>query len=326
MNLRLFTCRSRACHEHITCGGCAESTLYLLTYHRDINIDQPIIAPSHPVVAYQFLEKMSTPKRTVAVYIHRSGVDADKRLLTTLSREKLERHSAEFASFLSSWPVDDETQRHIVLPEGSPSALQHVLGIIKHHNDRQQLYIKLNDLNIPQKLAVWNACQMLDIRPRRALEAAGNHLGWTISHAKMTPEIMKATYDCTIMFKDDEDRQRTKIWHSMIHQYVWDLIHGNINEQEEEALIDTYTPLPALAAAIDDKFLNLKAKNEMYQGNRIDNHRRRAQRRVERAHHRREAARERQILEVAAGVRPMTDDVREAVLGRRRMAAAIRED
>ncbi|KAF2167351.1 hypothetical protein M409DRAFT_22161 [Zasmidium cellare ATCC 36951] len=262
---------------------------------------------------------MVNPKRTVRVYLQRPGLDAEKRLISSLPRDKLLEHSAEFAAFLESWPVDDESQREIVLPEGSPSALQHVFGIIKAHRGRQGLYINLKDLTIPQKLAVWNACQLLDIRPKDALKAVGNNLAWVISHAKTTPEIMRATYDCTIMFKDSKDKDQSKLWHSMIHQYVWDLIHGKFEEQEEEALIDTYSPYSELAAAIDAKYDELKAKYKVFHANREENHRRRANRRIRRTYERRDAARERVIEEVAAGVRPMSERLREAVLARERV-------
>ncbi|KAK4500678.1 hypothetical protein PRZ48_008867 [Zasmidium cellare] len=262
---------------------------------------------------------MAPAKNTILVHIQRPGQDEHKRLSCIVPREKLVQHSAEFAAFLPSWPVADESRRSVILPQGSPSALQHVLRIIRDHSNRQQLYISLKDLSIPQKLAVWNACQILDLRPKRALEAVDKHLGWVISHAKTTPEIMRATYDCAVMFRDSDDYEQRKIWNSMIHQYVWDLIHGKFSKEEQEALVKTYTPLPELFDAIEAKYEELKGKNVVFEQNRSENHTRRANRRVRRSYERREAARERIIEQVVAGVRPMTADVREAVLARQRV-------
>lgn len=262
---------------------------------------------------------MASRSPTIEVYIHRQGLDAEKRLVIRIAREKLVQHSVQFASFLRLWPVANEHRREIILPEGSPSALQHVLNIIKSHNGRQAMYVTLKDLSIPQKLAVWNACHLLGLRPRKALRAVGNHLGWVISHAKMTPEIMKATYDCTVMYKDSPDREKSKIWHSMIHQYVWDLIHGKFLAGEEEALVDAYMPHPEFSMSIDEKFDELKAKNVQFRQNRIENIRRRAVRRVARCYERREKAQQKKIEEVATGLRPMTEDVKDAVLARQRV-------
>ncbi|CZT23092.1 uncharacterized protein RCC_08802 [Ramularia collo-cygni] len=204
------------------------------------------------------------PERTVSVFLQRP-IDADRKLLSDLlSRAKLEAHSGSFRRFLSGWEVENEEHREVTLPTGAPAGLRHVLGIIQTHGGKENLFINVAGMTVTRAVAIWEACDLLDMQPKSATEKLMGHICWTVAHEKVSREVMEKvdTVFCPSICPEDPDRRRP--WDTMVHQYAWDLVHGLYTLEEQEALEALYQKLPELSAAIAIKEPELRAKKQLH--------------------------------------------------------------
>lgn len=161
---------------------------------------------------------MATKERTVSIFLKRE-IDNERKLLTApLLREKLEAHSAYFKCFLTEYQVDDEEHREITLPRGSPGGLKHVLGIIRAHGGDNEFYININHMPTARCIAIWEACDELDLEPKSAMDRLMGHLCWNVSHDKITPDIMSKIHAVFFPSHPRADDNRRRPWDTLVHQ------------------------------------------------------------------------------------------------------------
>ncbi|CAK4034938.1 Hypothetical predicted protein [Lecanosticta acicola] len=265
------------------------------------------------------------PGQTIAVYIRRPG-DPKAMHILTMPRDKLCRHSRAFRAFLENVKVEDEKNREIILPKGSPAALRHVLQLLLVYRGKQELYINLRDMTIKQSVMIWDAANEIGIEPVSARNKIMSVLAWRVSHEKMTPEIMQAVYDVFEPHRNSEDLEKKKLWDVLVHQYVWDTFHERFTEEERQALESVYVSLPPLGVAIANKQDELRSKKaqheEWAEKNEIRGNNRREKKTTERKAHNEEERINRQVEEVVNGLRPMNAELQPYVLARERRAGS----
>lgn len=158
------------------------------------------------------------PGSTITVLLQRP-IDAERRLLTAaIPRSNLVAHSGGFRRFLSGWPVEDELHRAVTLPEGSPGGLKHVLGIIRMHGHEEDLFINIGGMGLPRTIAIWEACEIIDIEPKSALEKLTAHICYRVSHEKVTPEVMDRVQRVFSPALAPGNAERRRPWDSLVAQ------------------------------------------------------------------------------------------------------------
>ena len=257
----------------------------------------------------------------MTVFILRPS-DIRKQHIIKMQRDKLARHSFAFRIFLEYHKVANEDEREITLPRGSPAAMKHVLELIDAYRGKQELYINLRDMSIKQAIAIWAAAHELQIDPVAARNKIMGVLTWRVSHEALTPDIMIAVYDVFMPLRNHPDPNVKKLWDVLVHQYVWDMLHGNFSPRQQRALEDVYAQRPPLGIAIAAKEDELRPKKALHDEWSAKNEIRDINKKVRKHHQQKEKAEEerikRQVEEVVSGMRPMTEELRPHVLARQR--------
>lgn len=159
------------------------------------------------------------PERTVAVFIQRPGVDPERKLLSApIPRDNLETYSGNFRRFLADWDVANEDHREVTLPTGSPGGLKHVLGNIRIHGGKDDFFINIHGMGLARSIAIWEACEILDLEPKAAVDRLMGYICWCVSHDKTTPDMMKMVNTVFNPSIGSEDPVRRRPWDSMVHQ------------------------------------------------------------------------------------------------------------
>lgn len=265
------------------------------------------------------------PGQTVTVFIRRA-TDARKQHIITMQRDRLTAHSWAFRLFLEHHKVANEDEREITLPIGSPAAMKHVIDIINAYRGRQELYINLRTMTIKQAIAIWAAAQEIQIDPVSARNKIMGVLTWRVSHETLTPDIMIAVYEVFMPLRNHPDPNVKKLWDVLVHQYVWDMLHGNYSERQQRALEAVYTQRPPLAIAIAAKEDELRPKKALHDEWNAKNEIRDNNKKVRKHYQQQRKAEEerikQQVEEVVSGMRPMTEELRPHVLARQRRTAS----
>jgi hypothetical protein len=125
---------------------------------------------------------MSSPASVAIVSIYlKTPSDNDRTFITTLPRSNLELHSAAFRAFLNGNPVRNEMARDVTLPNGRAGALRHVLNIIKTHGHAADLWVNIANLSFDRIVAIWQACDIIQLEPVVAKDRVSNHISYAVS-------------------------------------------------------------------------------------------------------------------------------------------------
>jgi hypothetical protein len=116
----------------------------------------------------------------VTIFLKRPS-DNERQAINTMPRSTLEAHSTSFRAFLAANPVPNEFHREITLPQGAPGALRHVLNIIKTHGHHPGLFINIAGLEFTKVVAIWQACQIINLQPDLAFERVTKHIMYVLS-------------------------------------------------------------------------------------------------------------------------------------------------
>ncbi|KJX92418.1 hypothetical protein TI39_contig5854g00001 [Zymoseptoria brevis] len=193
--------------------------------------------------------------RMVNVFVRISDNERDE-CISTIQRTTLEARSSAFRAFLSQ-AVPNEAERDVVLPSGTPRALRHVLNTIKWAANL--LVVTFNEV-----VGIWEVCNMINLEPSRAFERVAAHIIGHVSHNPATAEIVNTVHQAMRPSKVSFDAEKERPWRAMIHQMVWDEVHGNTPPAEKAAIQTIVGANPDLRQAVDTKTAGLRAKKDAY--------------------------------------------------------------
>ncbi|KAI6847999.1 hypothetical protein KC327_g2040 [Hortaea werneckii] len=122
--------------------------------------------------------------------------------------------------------------------------LDRLLGSLPDSPKHTTLHIKVHDQPFAKVVAIHEAADVLDIKPRQP-HIAGFIVGY-LSHNKVTPDDMLVVHKCFY------DRRGTcKAWRVMVHQVAWWLATSKYTADEAIELKTAATPYPELVDAVD---------------------------------------------------------------------------
>ncbi|KAI7278292.1 hypothetical protein D0864_00043 [Hortaea werneckii] len=162
--------------------------------------------------------------------------------LTTLDQKRVRDNSGTLDRLLGSLP--DSPKHTVTLQGAAPAALTFLLDRIRTKPKSQTLHIKVHDQPFAKAVAIYEAAEVLDIKPRQP-HIAGFIVGY-LSHNKVTPDDMLVVHKCFY------DRRGTcKAWRVMVHQVAWWLATSKYTAEEAIELKTAATPYPELVDAVD---------------------------------------------------------------------------
>ncbi|GAB1739796.1 hypothetical protein NU219Hw_g4732t1 [Hortaea werneckii] len=162
--------------------------------------------------------------------------------LTTLDQKRVRTNSGTLDRLLGSLP---ESQKQTVTLQGAaPAALTFLLDRIRTKPKSQDLHIKVHDQPFPKAVAIYEAAEVLDIKPSQP-HIAGFIVGY-LSHNKIAPADMLVVHKCFY------DRRGTcKAWRVMVHQVAWYLSTSKYTAEEAVELKRAAMQYPELVDAVD---------------------------------------------------------------------------
>lgn len=200
--------------------------------------------------------------------------DGKDKYLATVPRAKLATFSTAFDRFLSVVPVEDEFNRTITLPAGSPDALRFVLERIKLQDVRQadRLKIDVKRFPIAKQARIFEACAILHVN-EDILIKVNKQIAWEITRSgKLTPLDMQEVHHVFQHFRDGADFQSDN-WTTMIHQYCWDLLHDKYSAEAKKCFEEGLERLgndeltTAVSAKLEELLLGKQLHNRRQAGN-----------------------------------------------------------
>ncbi|KAK1074976.1 hypothetical protein LTR12_006305 [Friedmanniomyces endolithicus] len=185
------------------------------------------------------------------------------QLLDTVPEERIRAHSASIDRALAAQGDNQSTERTVCVFGAAPAALIYVIHRIAGKKETRDLHIKVHDMPLERVLAVWEATEVLDVRPAQP-HIEGHVIGY-ISHHAVTPEQMWVVAVASL-----QRRQSSKIFRTLIHQVAWNLVHQRYSEDGAQALQDKAKEWPDLHFTIDKKVLELKEKKAVHDARTLD--------------------------------------------------------
>ncbi|RMY65485.1 hypothetical protein D0863_09085 [Hortaea werneckii] len=164
--------------------------------------------------------------------------------LTTMDQNRVRTNSGTLDRLLGSLPA---SEKHTVTLSGAaPAALTYLLDRIRTKPKARELHIKVHDQPFAKAVAIYEAAEVLDIRPPQP-HIAGFVVGY-LSHNKITPDDMLVVHKCFY------DRRETyNAWRVMVHQIAWYMGTSKYTAEEAIDLKAAATPHPELVDAVDQK-------------------------------------------------------------------------
>ncbi|KAK0312344.1 hypothetical protein LTR82_013976 [Friedmanniomyces endolithicus] len=184
-------------------------------------------------------------------------------LLDTVPEERIRAHCASIDRALATQGDNQSTEKTVCLFGAAPAALIYVIHRIAGKKETRDLHIKVHDMPLERVLAVWEATEVLGIRPAQP-HIEGHVIGY-ISHYAITPEQMWVVAVASL-----HRRQSSKIFRTLIHQVAWNLVHQRYSEDGAQALQDKAREWPDLHFTIDKKVTELKEKKAIHDAHTLE--------------------------------------------------------
>lgn len=164
--------------------------------------------------------------------------------LATLDQKRVRANSGTIDRLLDPLPA---SQNHTVTLQGAaPAALTYLLDRIRTKPKSQELHIKVHDQPFAKAVAIYEAAEVLDIKPPQP-HIAGFVVGY-LSHNKILPDDMLVVHKCFY-----NRRETYKAWRVMVHQIAWYISTSKYTEQEALELKVAAMKHPELVDAVDQK-------------------------------------------------------------------------
>ncbi|KAI7479410.1 hypothetical protein KC357_g4190 [Hortaea werneckii] len=164
--------------------------------------------------------------------------------LATMDQKRVRTNSGTLDRLLGSLP--DSSKHTVTLQGAAPAALTYLLDRIRTKPKSQELHIKVHDQPFAKVVAIYEATEVLDIKPQQP-HIAGFIVGH-LSHNKLTPDDMLVVHKCFY------DRRGTcKVWRVMVHQVAWYLATSKYTVDEATELNTAAMQCPELVDAVDRK-------------------------------------------------------------------------
>ncbi|KAI7232816.1 hypothetical protein KC330_g5722 [Hortaea werneckii] len=171
--------------------------------------------------------------------------------LATMDQNRVRTNSGTLDRLLGSLPASET----VTLQGAAPAALTYLLDRIRTTPKSQELHIKVHDQPFPKAVAIYEAAEVLDIKPPQP-HIAGFVVGY-LSHNKITPADMLVVHKCFY------DRRETyKAWRVMVHQVAWYMATSKDTPDEAFELESAAKQYPELVDAVDQKI------DELFPGRR----------------------------------------------------------
>lgn len=155
--------------------------------------------------------------------------------------------------------------KRVYVTHGASGPLKFVLERVVAQRD--QLYIKIGDRQLKIVIAMYEAMQVLGVKPVQT--HFEGHIVGHITHNKLTPEDIEATQK---MF--GHLRNSSRCWTSLIYQLGWYFAGNLYTDDEASTIARTLEGYPALYTAVQTKQDELVAKqqaNEAEKAARLQN-------------------------------------------------------
>ncbi|RMZ13480.1 hypothetical protein D0862_02321 [Hortaea werneckii] len=162
--------------------------------------------------------------------------------LATLDQKRVRFNSGTLDRLLGFLPASEK--QTVTLQGAAPAALTFLLDRIRTKPKSQDLHIKVHDQPFPKAVAIYEAAEVLDIKPPQP-HIAGFIVGH-LSHNKITPADMLVVHKC---FYDR--RETCKAWRVMVHQVAWYLSTSKYTAEEALELKRAAMQYPELVDAVD---------------------------------------------------------------------------
>ncbi|KAI6844139.1 hypothetical protein KC340_g2356 [Hortaea werneckii] len=164
--------------------------------------------------------------------------------LTTMDQNRVRANSGTLDRLLGSLPA---SEKHTVTLQGAaPAALTYLFDRIRTKPKSKELHIKVHDQPFAKAVAIYEAAEVLDIRPPQP-HIAGFVVGY-LSHNKLTPDDMLVVHKCFY------DRRETyNAWRVMVHQVAWCISTSKYTAEEALELKGAAMQYPELVDAVDQK-------------------------------------------------------------------------
>ncbi|KAK5714311.1 hypothetical protein LTR17_017242 [Elasticomyces elasticus] len=175
------------------------------------------------------------------------------RVLDTVPEARIREHSATIDRTLAAAGDNAEQTKTVYLTGGAPAALEYVIHRIAGRQESRHLHIKVHDLTLVRAVAVFEAVEVLKVRPAQT-HVEGHVVGY-ISHDKVTPDEMMAVARASYPY-----RNAIKIYNTLVQQVAWGLVHGKYDEVEANFLHNRSREFSEFCRAVTDRMWELKAK------------------------------------------------------------------
>ncbi|KAI7205401.1 hypothetical protein D0869_01273 [Hortaea werneckii] len=164
--------------------------------------------------------------------------------LATMDQNRVRANSGTLDRLLGSLLA---SEKHTVTLQGAaPAALTYLLDRIRTKPRSQNLHIKVHDQPFAKAVAIYEAAEVLDIKPPQP-HIAGFVMGF-LSHNKITPDDMLVIHKCFY------DRRETYMaWRVMVHQVAWYISTSKYTAEEAIELKAAAMLYPELVDAVDQK-------------------------------------------------------------------------
>ncbi|TKA82540.1 hypothetical protein B0A55_02278 [Friedmanniomyces simplex] len=159
------------------------------------------------------------------------------QLLDSLPEDRIRTHSASIDRALAAQVNYSAAEKTVHLSGAAPAALKYVIHRIAGKKETQSLHIKVHDMPLDRAVAVFEATEVLGIRPEEM---------WVVTIASL------------------HRRQTSKIFRTLVHQVAWNLVHQRYSEDEAQALQDRAKEWPDLHFTVDKKVTELKGKKPVH--------------------------------------------------------------
>ncbi|KAI7157992.1 hypothetical protein KC349_g5159 [Hortaea werneckii] len=170
-----------------------------------------------------------------------------------MDQNRVRANSGTLDRLLGSLPV---SEKHTVTLQGAaPAAFTYLFDRIRTKPKSQNLHIKVHDQPLAKAVAIYEAAEVLDIKPPQP-HIAGFVVGY-LSHNKITPN------DMLVVHRGFYDRRETyKAWRVMVHQIAWYMATSKYTPDEAIELEKAAKQYPELVGAVDQKI------DELFPGRR----------------------------------------------------------
>lgn len=178
-------------------------------------------------------------------------------LLDTIPEPRIRAHSASIDRALAAQRISNATDKTVCLSGAAPAALSYVIHRIAGKKKGRELHIKVHDMSLQRAVAVFEATDVLDVRPAQP-HIEGNIIGY-ISHYVVTPDEMMAVARASVHRRDT-----SRIFGTLIQQVAWNLVHGRYTEDQATALQNQALEWTDFHHTIDNRMRELQAKRETH--------------------------------------------------------------